>query len=174
MRRRRVRTEHENMGDEALESGELNLIPYLDVVTTLVIFLVFTFQVVIEFRLIELLPPAYSANARNASENPEEPEVTLTLIITDAGYRLVTSRADFGTVDIPKESADEYDNDRLSQELFEVKRNLGLKESMILTASDAIEYRVVVSAMDAARQYEGRLLFPDVLLAKASGMGGGG
>ncbi|MEZ4239669.1 MAG: biopolymer transporter ExbD [Myxococcota bacterium] len=156
-----------------MESGELNLIPYLDVVTTLVIFLVFTFQVVIEFRLIELLPPAYSANARNNGENPEDPKVTLTLLITETGYRLATNQPDLGTIDIPK-TAEGYDNDRLSQELLDAKRNLGLQESMVLMASDKIEYQTVVSAMDAAREYEGRLLFPDVLLAKPTGIGGGG
>ena len=172
MRGRRRRTEFHDSADEAMESGELNLIPYLDVVTTLVIFLIFTFQVVIEFRLIELLPPAYSATARNPSENPDVPEVTLTLIITGEGYRLVTNQADLGTQEIPNRRG-EYDNDQLAQQLYQVKKRLQLGESLILTAGDDIEYRVVVAAMDAAREYEGRLLFPDVLLAKASAGGGG-
>lgn len=170
--RRRTRHTHEDASTEAEESGELNLIPYLDVVTTLVIFLVFTFQVVIEFRLIELLPPAYSAAARNPSETPDEPPVTLTLIITSEGYRIVTNRPELGTEEVPLRSG-EYDNAKLTQVLLDVKTKLELGESLILTASDDIEYKVVVSAMDAARQFEGKLLFPDVLLAKAS-MGGGG
>jgi biopolymer transport protein TolR len=173
MRRRSSTSHHhEDAATEAAESGELNLVPYLDVVTTLVIFLIFTFQVVIEFRLIELLPPAYSAQARNPSETPDEPPVTLTLIITAEGYRIVTNRPELGTAEIPLKGG-EYDNNKLTQELLDVKNELTLGESLILTASDDIEYKVVVAAMDAARQFEGRLLFPDVLLAKAS-MGGGG
>jgi biopolymer transport protein ExbD len=168
---RRRRGHYEDPSAEAEESGELNLIPYLDVVTTLVIFLIFTFQVVIEFRLIELLPPAYSAQARNPTETPEEPPVQLTLIIRDEGYRIVTNRPELGTVEIPLKGPD-YDNSKLTQELLNVKDNLGLGESLIVTASDDIEYKVVVAAMDAARQFEDKLLFPDVLLAKAS-MGGG-
>lgn len=171
MRHRRGRAEFHDSSEEAMASGELNLVPYLDVVTTLVIFLIFTFQVVIEFRLIELLPPAYSTTARNPSENPTDPQVTLTLIITRDRYRLVTSNAEYGTAEIPTEGG-EYDNEKLTQELYDVKRELGLGESLILTASDDIEYNVVVAAMDAAREFEGRLLFPDVLLAKASGGGG--
>lgn len=170
--RGRRRNHHEDLGSEAEESGELNLTPYLDVVTTLVIFLIFTFQVVIEFRLIELLPPAYDNSAKTASETPQQdPQVTLTLIITEQGYRLVTNRPELGTVEIPKKGA-EYDNDKLAQELLNVKKTLSLGESLIMTASDQIEYRVVVAAMDAARKYEDSLLFPDVLLAKAS-LGGG-
>ncbi|MEQ1505293.1 MAG: biopolymer transporter ExbD [Myxococcota bacterium] len=170
MRGRRRHTE--DFGSEAEESGELNLTPYLDVVSTLVIFLIFTFQVVIEFRLIELLPPAYSANARNPSETPENQDVTLTLIIHTDGYRLVTNKPEMGASEVPKKNG-EYDNDKLAQELSHVKKTLGLRESLILTASDDIEYKVVVAALDTAREYEGELLFPDVLLAKASAGGGG-
>jgi biopolymer transport protein ExbD len=166
-----ARRGHEQEVDEAEASGELNLVPYLDIITTLVIFLIFTFQVIIEFRLIELLPPAYSAQARQANPNPDEPEVQLTLFIHSQGYKLVTDQPELGTVDIPKRGND-YDNGRLTQELDRVKRSLGLAESLIVTAADEIEYAVVVAAMDASREYEGRLLFPDVLLAKAS-VGGG-
>lgn len=168
----RRRSHYEDPSAEAEESGELNLIPYLDVVTTLVIFLIFTFQVVVEFRLIELLPPAYSATARNATDTPDEPQVTLTLIITADGYRLVTNRLEPGTSEIPLKDG-EYDNAKLTQELVAAKNALGIGESLIVTAADEIEYKVVVAAMDSARQFEGKLLFPDVLLAKAS-MGGGG
>jgi biopolymer transport protein TolR len=168
----RERRGHRELDNEAEESGELNLVPYLDIITTLVIFLIFTFQVVIEFRLIDLLPPAYSANARNAQDTPSDKDVTLTLIITPEGYRLVTNKMELGTAEVPKKADGTYDNDKLTEELFNVKRSLGLGESLILTATDDTEYRVVVGAMDAARMFEGQLLFPDVLLAKAGGGGG--
>jgi biopolymer transport protein TolR len=165
------RRKKHHLEDEAEESGELNLTPYLDIITTLVIFLIFTFQVVIEFRLIELLPPAYTgASAKNPAENPDKPDVTLTLLITSEGYRLVTNLPEMGSVEVPKKNG-EYDNVRLNQELERVKRALSIGESLIVTAADDIEYRVVVAAMDASREFEGRRLFPDVLLARA-GVGG--
>src|SRR5688500_16637243 len=166
-----ARRGHDAEVDEAEASGELNLVPYLDIITTLVIFLIFTFQVIIEFRLIELLPPAYSAQARKPNPTDDEPQVQLTLFIHSQGYKLVTDQPELGTVEIPKKGAD-YDNGRLTQELDRVKKSLSLSESLIVTATDDLEYQIVVAAMDAAREYEGRLLFPDVLLAKAS-VGGG-
>jgi biopolymer transport protein TolR len=163
------RRKKHHLEDEAEESGELNLTPYLDIITTLVIFLIFTFQVVIEFRLIELLPPAYTgATAGGASENPE---VTLTMFIHDKGYKLVTNQPELGAVDIPLKGG-EYDNERLTQELDRVKRALGIGDSLIITAADEITYDKIVGAMDAAREFENRRLFPDVLLARAS-VGGG-
>lgn len=168
------RRKHHEFADEAEESGELNLVPYLDIITTLVIFLIFTFQVVIEFRLIELLPPAYTATARNAGDEPSEGPTTLTLLIHDGGYRLVTNK-NLGAVDVKKKPDGSYDNDKLAEELVRTKRDLKLGESLVLTATKDIEYRTVVAAMDAARAYEGQLLFPDVLLAQSSlGDAGGG
>jgi biopolymer transport protein TolR len=164
------RRKKHHLDDEAEESGELNLTPYLDIITTLVIFLIFTFQVVIEFRLIELLPPAYTGQtAGSASE--ENPTVTLTMFIHDKGYKLVTNQPELGAVDIPLKGG-EYDNERLTQELDRVKRALGIGDSLIITAADDIAYSVVVAAMDASREFESRRLFPDVLLARASAGGG--
>lgn len=172
MRKSRSGVHHEDSAEEAEASGELNLVPYLDIITALVIFLIFTFQVIIEFRLIELLPPAYSArSAQNPSPDPQKPDVTLTLFIYSDGYKLVTNLPELGVKEIPKKGAD-YDNEKLTQELYAVKNALQIGESLIITASDDLEYRIIVAAMDAAREFEGRLLFPDVLLAKASLAGG--
>lgn len=157
--------------DEAEASGELNLVPYLDIITTLVIFLIFTFQVIVEFRLIDLLPPAYSG--ANANPNPDEkPPLTLSLLIMKDGYRLVTSDNTLGASQVPLKNG-QYDNVALNEKLHQIKSNLKLGESLLLTAADDIEYKHVVAAMDAARKYKGDLLFPDVLLSKADLAGGG-
>ena len=158
---------------EAEESGELNLIPYLDIITTLVIFLVFTFQVIIEFRLIELLPPASNATTQNSTQIDSNEQITLTLIITDKGYVLMTNRPELGTQDIPKRPDGQYDTDELTEQLARVQKDLKLGTSLILTASDDTEYKVVVASMDAARSIDGKRLFPDVLLATAHKGGGG-
>jgi biopolymer transport protein TolR len=161
--RRRIR---HDFVDEAEESGELNLVPYLDIITTLVIFLIFTFQVVIEFRLIELLPPAYSATARNAEDQPSEGPTTLTLAILPDGYRLMTNK-ELGVVEVKRRSDGGYDTEELATQLAKTKANLKLGGSLVLTAANDIEYKVVVEAMDAARYHNGQALFPDVLLAQS-------
>lgn len=166
-RRRRVKHELE---DEGADSGELNLVPYLDIITTLVIFLIFTFQVVIEFRLIELLPPPYG-QAANPNPDPAEKKTTLTLLVLDSGYRLVTDQVELGTAEVPLKADGTYDNAKLTEVLATTKKNLGLDESLILIADAQTEYKIVVAAMDAARQQDGKLLFPDILLAEADAGG---
>lgn len=93
------------------------------------------------------------------------------MFIHNQGYKLVTNQPELGAVDIPLKGKD-YDNEKLTQELDRVKRALGIGDSLIITAADEIEYSVVVAAMDAAREFESRRLFPDVLLARASAGGG--
>jgi len=172
MSRRRGHHREEHV-DEGEESGELNLIPYLDIITTLVIFLVFTFQVVIEFRLIELLPPASNATDSNPNQIDASEQVTLTLVITRDSYVLMTNRAEFGTEEIPKKADGTYDNAKLTTTLARIQHDLNLPGSLIMTADDATEYKVIVAAMDAARTTaDGKRLFPDVLLATAHKAGG--
>jgi biopolymer transport protein ExbD len=157
-----------------MDEGELNLTPYLDIITTLVIFLVFTFQVVIEFRLIEVIPPAFGASAQRPKDQPEEKPVNVTLIITSVGYRLMTDRDDlYIPTELPRKPDGKYDTERLKQAAVSLKRGLNLGDSLILIAEDTTEYEVVVEAMDAIRMDGKSWLFPDVLLAKGS-LGGAG
>jgi biopolymer transport protein ExbD len=150
-----------------MDESELNLVPYLDIITALVIFLIFTFQVIIEFRLIEIIPPAFGASAQQAQDKPEEKPVNVTLFITDTGYLLQTDRDDLiAPAAIGLEADGTYDTERLKQTAISFKRTLNLGESLILIAEDDIEYEVVVEAMDAIRSDGQALLFPDVLLAK--------
>src|SRR5690349_8101275 len=122
----RVRHHHEHDLFE-MDEGELNLTPYLDIITTLVIFLVFTFQVVIEFRLIEVIPPAFGVSAQKPQVQPTEKPVNVTLVITSQGYRLLTDRDDLITpAELPKKADGKYDTERLKQMAISFKNNLHL------------------------------------------------
>lgn len=168
---RRGRSSHALHNDE--EEGELNLTPYLDIITTLVIFMMFTFQVVIEFRLIDLVAPALGEGGPGSSEPVEKP-IQLTLIVTEDGYRLLTDRGDLiNPKEIAKRPDGSYDTAQLKRDAQMFKEKLGLGESIVLTASQDIEYAFVVEAMDAVRSNDQGWLFPDVMFAMAS-VGGGG
>jgi len=165
MRRRSHASELHNEEEE----GELNLTPYLDIITTLVIFMVFTFQVVIEFRLIDLIAPALG-DSTAGNDQDEKPQVQLTLAITDEGYRLMTD-AEVGD-DIPKKDG-KYDTAELKRLAVQYKEKLELGESITLTAGSNIEYATVIEAMDAIRVNGKQWLFPDVMFGQVS-VGGGG
>ena len=154
--------------EEAEGESELNLIPYLDIMMNLVIFLIFSFQVIIEFRLIDVVPPALSSQA-SAGSSDDKPKMQVTLVISKSGYRLLSSDSTVSPVDIPMKGKD-YDPEELKDRLVSWKKDYGLGESIIFTAELDTEYSVVVAAMDAIRNDGKDLLFPDVLLARASGV----
>ena len=138
----RHREEEDESGGDA---AELNLTPYLDIMMNLVIFLIFSFQVIIEFRLIDVVPPAVSS-AASASASQENPKPTITLVITKDGYRLLSTSSEMAPIDIPKKGA-KYDTGELHDRLVSWKKDFSLGESIVFTADLDTEYEVVVEAM---------------------------
>jgi biopolymer transport protein ExbD len=168
---------HELMGEHG--EGELNLTPYLDIITTLVIFMIFTFQVVIEFKLIDVFVPQYGGKSASAQEDPTKPQITVTLIVSETGYRVLASDgvapSEIPKIPNPDPKSDEkmvYDTKALNETLVTWKEKLGLGESLILLATDSTEYRAIVATMDAVRMNGSKMLFPDVALGTASAGGG--
>jgi biopolymer transport protein ExbD len=151
------------IGNEGAE-GELNLVPYLDIMVNLVMFMLFSFQVVLEMNVIDLVTPAYGAAAASAATDTETKNRVITLVVTDSGYTLLSSDEAMARVDIPRLGTS-YDNDQLRVKAAEWKANYQLGTSLVLTASRDIQYKDIVAAMDAVRMDGDRFLFPDVLLA---------
>lgn len=165
MGRRRNITEM--LGEEE-GSGELNLTPYLDIITTLVIFMIFTFQVVIEFRLIDVFVPAFGKKPdQTEAPPPDKPVVTVYLVIIKEGYRITASDY-IAPSEIPKKPDGKYDTEKLRETLVTWKDKLDLGESIILIAQDDTEYDLVISTMDAIRMDGKKFLFPDVALGAAT------
>ncbi len=170
---RRQSHEEEDEG----EDGELNLTPYLDMITTLVIYLVFTFQIVIEFRMIELLPPELGQGTASA----KEPEATVTLFMRNDGYLLLAAEETTqfqATIQIPKiadrEKAGQkvFDTVKLHETLKQWKKDYRLGESLIMVGETGTPYRDVVSAMDAVRNDEDKVMFPAILFGAPVAAGG--
>lgn len=170
---RRSRQSHDEEDEEGSD-GELNLTPYLDMITTLVIYLVFTFQIVIEFRMIELLPPELGKGTGAA----KDPEATVTLFMRADGYLLLASEETTqfqATIQIPK-VADKaaagkqtFDVVKLHETLKQWKKDYRLGESLIVVGETGTPYRDVVSAMDAVRMDEGKVMFPAILFGAPIG-----
>ncbi|MBA2321259.1 MAG: biopolymer transporter ExbD [Deltaproteobacteria bacterium] len=164
---RRRRNISELLGEEE-GSGELNLTPYLDIITTLVIFMIFTFQVVIEFRLIDVFVPAFGKKPDQAeAPPPDKPVVTVYLVIVEDGYRITASDL-LAPSEIPKKGDGTYDTEKLRETLVTWKDKLDLGESIILIAQDDTEYDLVIRTMDAIRMDGKKFLFPDVALGAAT------
>jgi biopolymer transport protein ExbD len=176
----------------AEEGGELNLVPYLDIVTNVIMFMLATTTFAAALGNINVSSPSTSAAANVAQAEPDQQpkdELNLTVTVTEKGFTIAASGAVLyqgfsfdangglqmpGTElpTIPKkkggDKGEEYDYELLSKKMSEIKGSpqAAAESKVIINANPAITYDIVVAVMDACRNGpDGKILFPDVLLA---------
>ena len=168
------------------ESGELNLVPYLDIIMNIIMFLLATVTFSATLTSINVnLPTALTATP-SQTDAPPKPELNLTVSVTEKGFTIATSgavlfrgfRLDAGadaasppsvvqtTSELPTLPlvSGQPDLTGLSRALGQIKERYPTEERAILTASPQIPYELLVHTMDAMRSADGKLLFPSVLL----------
>lgn len=87
--RGRIRREIAKAEDEEHEGGELNLVPYLDILINTIIFLLATTASVVALANINVNAPRYDGGVSAASDSPTEedqPKLNLTVAISVKGY----------------------------------------------------------------------------------------
>lgn len=168
---RRLSAPREHSPDEA--GGELNIVPFLDIVTNVLMFVLATITVTFT-ATIDTFPPRAGSGARA----PTTPTLGLTVIIVSEGFSLkarggnvAPGCSDTGPgIAIPKKDG-EYDFDGLKKCAAKLKSaSPDFKDEMGVTisANPPIPYQVVISSMDAVRKDDaGEQLFPDVTFGVA-------
>jgi biopolymer transport protein ExbD len=153
MRRRRREEEH---------AGELNIVPYLDVVTNLVMFMLLSITGLIALGVVNVSAPKISAESAAAAD-AAAPRLLLTVAISKNGFYVAGAggvlggAADQPTVDakqpptVPLKDG-KYDYGTLTELLARVKDRYPNETNVILSADPDISYDVLVHTMDAARE----------------------
>lgn len=152
--------------------GELNLVPYLDIIVNLNMFMLLTFQVVLELKVINFNPPASGPSTDIVGKSTEDKTIVLTVMITKSGH-MITTDADSGTKQVPMKTGD-YDYVELEKQLEDLRKRPDIKvdpDNLIVVAEPAITYDKVVATLDAARYMADGTseLFPHVTLGLAVG-----
>jgi biopolymer transport protein ExbD len=165
--------------EDSASVGELNLVPYLDIMVNLIMFMLLTFQVLAELKIINFNPPASgSENQIGKQSDPNEKVVMLTVMITNQGYQILTNDDTLGKEIIPTTVTDgkkEHDYAKLTAQLIDIRKRLQVgttkvDDNLIIAAEPDIQYDVVVKTLDATRTKEdGTDLFPLVTLGMALG-----
>lgn len=159
---RRMREHNEEIEEEA---GELNLVPYMDIVTNIIIFLLASVVNQVSLANINVSSPTISEGGGAASDEPppEKPPLNLAVTVGNSGF---TVGASGGVLPlIAKTPAGQYDYKKLTEELKKIKSVPGneTESKAIFNADAAIPYDIVVATLDAMRATEdGKSLFPDV------------
>lgn len=155
------------------EGGELNVVPFLDIITNVLMFVLATVSVTFT-ATIDTNPPR--AGGRGSSVSPKQ-ALNLTILVVPDGFSLKASGGNVapgcndqgpglavGKTTI--EGKTDYDYPSLNKCVQKLKNlNADFKEesSVTISANPNIPYQVVISTIDAVRKAEnGEELFPDV------------
>jgi len=153
--RRRVHVEE--------EVGELNIVPYLDIVVNLVMFMLLSMTGLISLGVLNVSTPKIGgAAATTAAEQAEQPKLLLTVAIGKQGFYVAGAGgvlgADAATPDatrpptIPLRDG-KYDYAALSEQLHGIKDRYPNETSVILSADMDVVYDILIQTMDACREY---------------------
>jgi biopolymer transport protein ExbD len=145
------------------ETGELNIIPYLDIVTNLVMFMLLSMTGLVSLGVVNVSAPKVGGPAAAAADRPK---LLLTVGIGKAGFYVGGAEpgappapaAPGAAPTIPLQGG-AYDYAALTAEMGRVKDRFPAETNLILTAEPDVPYDVLIRTMDACR--EAKVTRPD-------------
>jgi biopolymer transport protein ExbD len=150
------------------EGGELNIVPFLDIIMNVLMFVLATVTVTFT-ATIDTFPP----RAGGAGRPPTTPTLGLTVIIVPEGFSVKARGGNIAPgcndtgpgIAIPKVNG-EYDYTQLTacgRKLKQLAPEFADETAVTISANPQIKYQDVISAIDALRKDEaGKKLFPEV------------
>jgi biopolymer transport protein ExbD len=151
------------------DAGEINVVPYLDIIMNVMMFVLASVSVVFT---ASVPTSAAQAGPRPAERPPEA--LALTAVITSHGVALKTSQgsiapgcSDFGAGVTVPDRRDGHDLTALAacaRRLKGASPSYVSEHEVLVTASPDVPYASVIAVMDALRSDEHGSLFPDARL----------
>ena len=168
--------------DDEEHETELNLVPYMDIMLNLIMFMLFSTTSLTQMGVIQISLPQYGDGPTDVTDEDPKEAVEITLAISNLGFSVMANGVEVdGKVDeptIPRGGVGRlWDYEALGAKMEAIKAIYPEEETLVIVASEDIEFEVIVSSMDAAREVilesvegEGgapgnRHLFPDVVLS---------
>ncbi len=157
-----VASEPGDQGGRKAVDSNLNLVPYIDLLTCMVTFLLIT-AVWTQLARVDVTQKAES-NDREAVLRPPFPATKLVVQIVDDGFVIGWASSDTTPRKLAKKDG-RYDVDTLLAVLRGVKRQLPDKRDVHIGVDDGIPYEHVIRTMDAALAAH----FPDLAVTDLAG-----
>jgi biopolymer transport protein TolR len=154
-----VSVETGNKGGKKPLNAELNLVPYIDLLTCMVAFLLITAV----WSQLARLEAHQKGQGQAGEDTPPEKQFKLVIVVNDEGFNVV---ADQDQQPIPKRGT-EYDYEKLGTELKKLKDAHPDKGDLQVASEDQIKFDILVRTMDTALTAR----FPDISLIDAGGAG---
>lgn len=160
--------------DPSETAGELNIVPFLDIVMNMIMFLLATTQAVIAIAEIEAQLPTISRGGGGGGSPTSSLNLSVTIvndgvIVAGSGGKLAPGCATTRTgrvMTVPK-VAGAYNWAALTACVARIKSepNFADEHQVTVSADPNVEYENVISALDALRSQGDTELFPDVMLS---------
>jgi biopolymer transport protein ExbD len=161
------------------ESGELNIVPYLDILVNLIMFLLVTQATLVSLGLINVTAPSYAVAGPGTPTPPGGENLRLTVGISQDGFYIAAKGGVLpGEVEttgeitpdgvtrsaptVPKRADGTFDYAGLTVKLRTIKTAFPKAESIFVAADDNIPYEILVRTLDASREDGRGPLFPAV------------
>jgi biopolymer transport protein ExbD len=161
------------------KTGELNIVPYLDIMVNLTMFMLVSMTSVIQFGILNVAAPTYgpAQTVQQQQQDPKKkPDLLLSVAISTKGFFLAGAGGVLGQPTDPKADAKtapptipllpdgKYDYLQLTRKMVDIKNSFPEESKVIVMADQTVPYEVLVATMDAIREDGPRRLFYDVVL----------
>jgi biopolymer transport protein ExbD len=162
-------------GDPSETVGELNIIPFLDIVVNLIMFLLATTEYVLLISQIQSDLPKI-ARGRSKSNDEVSTPLNLNVTVTDSGVLVSGSGGKLASgctsidpagsraVTVPRKGKD-YDWGGLTECVVKIKKQFKDEDTVTVSADPQVQYEHIVAAMDAVRTKGQDELFPNVMVS---------
>lgn len=146
-------------GGKKSVNADLNLVPYIDLLTCMVSFLLITAV----WTQLARLEARQKGQAASGTDEPVTPQTKISVVVNEEGYNLVV---DQDQTPIPK-TGDDYDYETLLEQLKKLKEQYPDKNDVQVASEDQIKFDYLIRTMDTALNAR----FIDISLLDAGGAG---
>lgn len=180
VRKKRGHLTQQHEGEE--EGGELNIVPYLDIIINLIMFLLVAQATMVSLGMIDVTAPSYAkVGPGDTPPSNEGDQLRLTVGIGRDGFYIAAKGGVLPgqetegespevtkdgvqrtTPTIPMLANGSYDFPTLTAKLRSIKTAFPKTEAVYIAADDSILYQVIVKTLDATREDARGPLFPTV------------
>ncbi|MBI4816328.1 MAG: biopolymer transporter ExbD [Deltaproteobacteria bacterium] len=180
--RRHRKVGHDLHQDAAM--GELNIVPLLDILVNLIMFLLVSQATMISLGVIDVTAPSYAAAGPGSSQDDNRPQLRLTLGVAKEGFYIAASGGVLEggalptSVEVTKDGVQKreptiplkpdgsYDYAALRAKLRAIKTEFPDAKAVYFAADQSIPYNVVVKTLDSSREDARGPLFPAVAFSR--------
>lgn len=148
---------------------EINLIPYLDMMTMLVLFMLVTITSFLSFTILNASIPQLAPDSAQAQAQMKKEQLLLMVRVTKNGYLVdpnVQGGASLPRQEIAKKGRD-FDFPLLKELAEKLKARFPGESRVLIISEPSVIYNDIIRTMDSLREKEAGAedLFPDVTLS---------